>query len=134
MNKIIAFIASIFSNKAFAVGAPAGTVGLSAISAGLDPWPWVLATTGMIIMLLKTEPDTNKTKNQIRKETLANGIVSLVCGGLGGPWTALAVGVYISPKLESPLLMAFLISAFWQVVAFRIWPIAVDWLRSKVTK
>lgn len=124
----------MFSNKAFATVAPTAVVGISAASAGLDPWPWVLATFGMIYMLLKSEFDEKKSPSTVRKEALANGLVSLICGGLGGPWTAIALGVYVSPKLESPLLMAFLISAFWQVVAFRIWPIAAAWLETKVLK
>lgn len=141
IKKSLLFVAAYYmaSNKsAFAVAAGA-TAGVTAYLSGIDPWPWVIATVGMCYMLARSEPDTSKTANRIRRDALANGLVSLVCGGLGGPWTAVAVGEYINPKLANPLLMAFMISAFWQVIAYRgwpfflaeIWPIVKSWLSKK---
>ena len=113
--------------------------GLTAQASGFDPWPWVIATFGMCYMLARSVPEKSKEGARVRRDALANGIVSLICGGLGGPWTAVAVGEYINPRLANPLLMAFLISAFWQVVAYRfwpfflieIWPLLKPWLQKK---
>lgn len=134
MNKTLLFCSYLFSNKVLASTATASAAGVSAVIAGFDPFPWVLATMGMVFMLINLEPDEKKTKDQIRKEALANGLVSLVCGGLGGPWTAIVFGIYVNPRLESPLLMAFLISAFWQIIAFRVAPVAlpplINWAKN----
>ena len=137
MHRALILASALFGNKAFAATSAAALSGVSATIAGIDPLPWVLATMGMVYMLARTEPSQDKTPNQIRLDALANGLVSLVCGGLGGPWTSIAIAQWAgNPRLESPLLMAFMISAFWQIVAYRVWPalwpIAKSWLQRKV--
>lgn len=137
MQRAFIVISALLGNKAFAATSAALLSGVSATIAGVDPFPWVLATMGMVYMLARTEPSQDKTALQIRRDALANGLVSLICGGLGGPWTSIAIAQWAgNPRLESPLLMAFLISAFWQIVAYRIWPavwpIAQSWLQRKV--
>ncbi len=132
---LMALLGVLFGKKTFAVTTTAATAGLSAQLNGFDPLPWIVATAGMVYMLARSEPDPSKDVNRQRKDALANGLVSLVFGGLGGPFTAAAIGIYFDPRLESPLLMAFLISAFWQVVAYKIWPaiwpILKGWLQRK---
>lgn len=137
MHRALIFFSALLGNKVFAATSAALLSGVSASAAGVDPFPWVLATMGMVYMLARTEPSQDKTTLQIRRDALANGLVSLICGGLGGPWTAVLIAQWAgNPRLESPLLMAFLISAFWQIVAYRvwpeIWPIAKSWLQRKV--
>lgn len=128
-------IAGIVQKPAIAAGVVTST---AASISGLDPWPWILATLGMVYMVAKTEPDSKKTLGQMRREALSNGMVSLICGGLGGPATASIAATY-NEAFRQPYLLAFLISAFWQVVAFKlwpwvlteIWPIAKSWLQKK---
>ena len=121
MRKIIMIWSALFSNKSVASSSAAALAGLSALSVGFDPLPWIVSTVGTVYMLLSSEPNPEIHPSQARKKVLTNGIVSLVCGGLGGPWVAAWFGMY-SPRLESPLLMAFLISAFWQLAVFKLWP------------
>ena len=88
-------------------------------------------------MLIHTEPAMDKTQTQIRTESVANGLVSLICGAMGGPVTASALAEWSNKEyLNSPLLAAFMISAFWQIAAHKAWPffspIIKSWLERKV--
>jgi hypothetical protein len=137
MKKIMVLVGTLIGKKSFAAATAAGLSGLSAAAAGFDPLPWVLATIGMVYMFARSEPNQDKEASQVRRDAIANGLMSLIGGGLGGPWTAVGIGVlFNNPRLESPLLMAFVISAGWQFFAYKafpaIWPIAQSWLQRKV--
>ena len=141
MQKLLIFIVAILGNKSYAAAITTGATGLSAWSLGFDPLPWMFSTAGMIYMLIHTEPKEAKNSTQVRAESIANGLVSLICGALGGPMSASALAEWSNKEyLNSPLLAAFLISAFWQLIAYKawpvvraeIWPIAKSWLERKV--
>ena len=139
MRSLIIFFIWLIEKPAFATSLATGAASTAiATVTGLDPWPWILATLGMVYMIVKTEPNPSKTANQMRREALSNGMVSLICGGLGGPATASMANEY-STAFNQPYLLAFLISAFWQVVAFKgwpwilaeIWPLVKGWFQRK---
>jgi len=141
VKKLLILLTAVLGNKTYAATATTLATGLSAWSFGFDPLPWMFSTAGMIYMLIHTEPASEKTPAKIRAESLANGLVSLICGALGGPVTASALSEWSKKEyLNSPLLAAFLISAFWQIVAYKawpflrteLWPIAKSWLERKV--
>lgn len=139
MKKVKGFLMMLgvlLSKKSFAAGVGGVAAGVSAQIAGFDPMPWVIATVGWVYVLARSTPKPGADLSQVRRDALANGLVSLVGGGLGGPWTAVAVGSFFeNPRLESPLLMAFVISAGWQFFAYKafpaLWPIAQSWLSRK---
>ncbi len=131
----------MLGNKTYAATVTTLATGFSAWSFGFDPLPWMFSTAGMIYMLIHTESASNKTQTQVRAESVANGLVSLVCGAMGGPITASALSEWANKEyLNSPLLAAFLISAFWQIAAYKawpflreeVWPIAKSWVERKV--
>ena len=132
VKKLLILLTAVLGNKTYAATTTTLATGLSAWSFGFDPLPWMFSTAGMIYMLIHTEPANEKSPAKIRAESFANGIVSLICGALGGPVTANALAEWSEKEyLNSPLLAAFMISAFWQIVADKAWPIAKFWLERK---
>ena len=128
MRSFFFFFFWLVEKPAFATSIATGAASTAiATVSGLDPWPWVLATCGMVYMIAKTEPHAGKSPGQMRREALGNGMVSLICGGLGGPATAAMASTY-QEAFNQPYLLAFLISAFWQVVAFKAFP----WILAEV--
>jgi len=141
MRAFFFFFFWLVEKPAFATSVATGAASTAiATVSGLDPWPWVLATCGMVYMIAKTEPHAGKSPSQMRREALGNGMVSLICGGLGGPATASMAGTY-NETFNQPYLLAFLISAFWQVVAFKawpwvlaeVWPLVKSWFQKKTS-
>lgn len=92
----------------------------TAVSAGLDPWPWAIGAFGAAVVFVKTPPTT-------RMDAVANAGISVMMGGLVAPVAAIAVGEYINPKLGSDYVMALLLSCLWPWLI----PLAMKKLKEK---
>lgn len=110
VKKALIAMATLFSSKtASAVGA-SGAVVAAAAGLGLDWLPWAVGAAGSTVVYAYKPPTT-------RPRALANGVISVVLGGAGGPAAADAAASYLeAPYLgtfNAVLLLSFLLAVAW---------------------
>ncbi len=122
---ITALLAALTTTQAKAAAAMGGFAALAADITHADKWPWIVSVFGAIVVMAKV-------KEQSRFQGFANGVVSVMLGGLGAgfvaEYTRNALGV--APPV---LLVAFILSALWPVAVSTInqlWPV----IRARVEK
>jgi hypothetical protein len=125
LRKLIAPIALAGGWLAMHKPATAAMTGMvaagTAVSAGLDPWPWAIGAVGAAVVFVKTPPTT-------RLDAIANALISVMMGGLIAPVAAVAVAEYVNPKLANDYAMALALSCLWPWVV----PAAMRKLREKM--
>jgi len=101
-TKIIATFSALIASKN-AVAASA-TTALTAAAISQDWILWAVSGAGAVAYRLKT-PEPKKAV------TIANGMISVLLGGLGAPWCMIVI---IPGVTEPPLyLSAFLVALLW---------------------
>lgn len=124
MKRAIVFLWLWVGSHKVAVAAGLAS-GASAFISGLDPLRWGLSAFGMAVVWAYFPATT-------RSKTLVNAGISLVLGGVVAPWCAVAVGVYVNPKLSNDYVTAFFLSASWPwLIQYGI-PAVTGWLKRKV--
>lgn len=129
MRYLIAFLVAIFGGPARAAITTGAMAGGLSLLAGFDPVPWIAGAAGGAIVFLKTEHTS-------KKETAANGLISVMLGGFVAPWLVSAAEIItrnggqdpaISALVNSNLLYAFcfILAAFWPLLYRIIWPAVV---------
>lgn len=97
------------SKHSIAASAIAGVVGaITTTPLGYDPWVWIVSTVGSVISIFKMPPST-------RKDTLTNGVIGVMLGGLAGPFSVDVATHYTFPA-PPVLLCCFLIALCWPVI------------------
>lgn len=129
MRYLIAFLVTLFGSPAkAAISTGVMASGLS-IMIGFDPVPWIAGAAGGAIVFLKTEHTS-------KRETAANGLISVMLGGFVAPWLVSAAEILtkdgsqdatISALVNNNLLYAFcfILAAFWPILYRIIWPAVV---------
>lgn len=107
-RKLIVALASLYFSKwSVAASAATGVAGIWMSSElGFDPWPWLLGALGGVIVRAKLPASS-------RFDGIANGIISVMMGGLGGPLTANSVALYYPSLNVGSYFSAFVLAAAW---------------------
>ena len=129
IRQVLIAIAALGSSKT-ASAAGAGVSVIAAASLGLDLGPFVVGAAGATVVIGAQPPRT-------RGLSWATAVVSVFCGGVGGPWVeqagnALAVHYLGAPDLSGfpgELLAAGILSAGWPWFGPVIWGV----IKSRVT-
>jgi hypothetical protein len=125
LTAVIAALSSAHAKAALATG---GVAASAATVTHSDPWPWVVSAAGALIVMVKL-PATG------RAQGAANGLISVMLGGLGSAFAVTQLGAYISPPPDR-LLMAFALSAAWPLcvtVVQSLWPAIQERVQKKIT-
>ena len=128
MTKLLAAIfAAISTGQAQAAAAVGGMAALAADVGNADKWPWIVSVFGAVVVM-------TKLKEQSRMQGFANGITSVMLGGLGSSFVSewLHATTGLAP---GQLLVAFLLSALWPVavsVLQQLWPLLHKRLEKKI--
>jgi hypothetical protein len=102
---IVAAMAALSTSHAKAAAFSGTAAASAAMASQSDPWPWVVSAAGAMIVMIKL-PSTG------RAQGAANGLISVMLGGLGSAFAVEHLGQYIDPAPDR-LLAAFLLSAAW---------------------
>ena len=128
MKKLIAAAAAALSTaQAQAAAAVGGLAALAADVGNADKWPWIVSVFGAVIVM-------TKLKEQSRMHGFANGITSVMLGGLGSGFAAdyLHATTGLAP---GQLLVAFALSALWPAAVAllqQLWPLLQKRLEKKI--
>ena len=109
-RKLVLMMATLLASKhAVAASiATAATVAVVAPAIGFDPLTWFFSGIGAVAARLKII----ETSRQV---AIANGIISVVLGGLGSPYALALVMKFDYP--QPPIyLCAFLLALLWPVI------------------
>ena len=91
---------------------------------GLDPILWSVSAAGAVIGKFKN-PATSRT------DTVINGVISVMIGGLGAPVLMYAISLMkYAPPYQADLLLALVLSITWPFIVKRI-PRLIDKTESK---
>lgn len=110
-RKITVVLATLFASKnSLAGSAGAGALGAAlAASLGFDPLPWIIGAIGGIIVRVKM-PTTS------RVDSIINGVISVMLGGLAAPWGSKLIAFKGLPE-PGVYLVAFVLAAAWPWIA-----------------
>lgn len=103
---LLALLLTLNAKNLSAATLTAATAGAMASQLGADPWPWIVGSAGAAIAFLMRAPTTPKI-------ALANGLISILCGGLGAPFIANIVSYKIDPIYANDLVYAAFLSVAW---------------------
>ncbi len=113
-KKALITMATLFSSKTASAAGASGAVVAAAAGLGLDWLPWAVGAAGSTVVYAYKPPTT-------RPIALANGVISVVLGGAGGPAAAdAAASFWEAPYLNTfnaVLLVSFSLAAAWPWVA-----------------
>jgi hypothetical protein len=118
MRKFLpALVAALSTTQAKAAVFSGGVAASAATVAQADPWPWLVAAAGALVVLVKF-PATS------RSQGVGNAVISVLLGGLGCEFVSahLAQATGIAP---GELLTAFALSAAWPAAVAavqQLWP------------
>jgi len=113
--KIVTTLTALAASKNAIAGSAVTAATAAAFSS--DWGIWAVSGAGAVAYRLKT-PEPKKLV------TLANGMISVLLGGLGGPW---AVTVIVPGVTEPPLyLSAFLVALLWPYILDKYLPTKKD--------
>lgn len=109
-SKIIAGVTLAFSGEsALSTTATIATAGWTAVFIGADPWPWVLGAGGAAVVYAH--------KQENRAKAMANGLISVMLGGLAAPWIGALLADHAGPLWGNKYAIAFVLSAGWPWIA-----------------
>ena len=129
MMQILALtIFALFGSPAKAAITTGAAASALSVWVGFDPMPWVAGAAGGAIIFLKTE-------HQSRKETAANGLISVMLGGLVAPWLVRAAEIIVGKddygqaaalvNQHTLYAICFLLAAFWPLFYRVLWPVVM---------
>lgn len=104
------WLAAVLSASKHSIAGSIAT-GVAAItlgpSFGVDPILWGISAAGAVIGKFKN-PATSRT------DTVVNGIISVMAGGLGAPVVMYCIGLFgYAPPYQAELLAALIVSISW---------------------
>ena len=107
IHKVAIGVAALTSTTYSIAGSLAvGVLGASiAKELGFDPFTWMLGALGGVVVLAKVPPTT-------RLEGLANGMISVIVGGMVAPWAQPAMLEY-TKYAPNVYLVSFVLAALW---------------------
>lgn len=118
VKKISVTMVAFASSKTASAAAASGAVVAAAAGLGLDWMPWAVGAAGSTVVYAYKPP----TKRSI---ALANGVISVMLGGVGGPFAVSAASevfdaVWLS-TFNNILLSSFALAAAWPWIAPKLW-------------
>lgn len=114
VQKWVISVASLAASKhaiAAAVTTAAAAMAI-APSIGFDPVTWFLSGVGAVVAHLKMV-------ETLRRVAIANGIISVILGGFGGPYINAILMKYEFPQLPV-YLAAFGLAVAWPFIAAKV--------------
>lgn len=97
--------------------ATVATAGVTAAQLGAEPLPWVVGAGGAAIAFLLRAPTGAKV-------AIANGAISVLCGGLGAPFLASVIAHQFDPVYANDLVLAAVLSIGWPWLV----PLGMGWV------
>ncbi|WP_288253751.1 hypothetical protein [uncultured Hydrogenophaga sp.] len=91
--------------------------GVTASQLGTDPLPWAVGAAGAAIAFLLRAPSGAKA-------AIANGAISVLCGGLGAPYAARVIAYQFGEVYANDLVLAAVLSIGWPWLV----PLCMGWI------
>lgn len=109
-KKAILAIATLAASKHAIAASVATAAAVAAVApvVGFDPLTWFFSGIGAVAARLKIVETTRQT-------AIANGIISVILGGLGGPYSIAMFMKYDYPQ-PPVYLCAFILALLWPVI------------------
>ena len=117
LDFLIALLLTLNAKNLGAATITAATAGATAAQLGADPWPWIVGSAGAAIAFLMRAPVE-------RRVAVTNGLISVLCGGIGAPFVASLASHYVHPVWANDLVWAAVLSIGWPFLV----PLAMGWI------
>lgn len=114
---LLALLLALNAKNITAATLTAATAGAVATQLGVDPLPWIVGSAGAAIAFLMRAPTAPKI-------ALANGLISILCGGLGAPFLANIVEAKVDAIYANDLVYAAILSVAWPFFV----PLVMAWV------